>query len=220
MKLPLTKLVQQVKSRENDISNRRMTPWTTRGARHILDMSLTWTRNTTIEPYYMGPHPFSPGAGMMTLPPDFGDHYFDTFIHPSLLQLGNSSNLPHTFVRHASVSHNSTNKLSKSFSLTPITFLDPVLCLLLLWSHWALFVLTRGECFWVSPLSPCSSLNYSYLSCVCPAPSLALPAPLALLPLLMALQTWSFIFKWVLYSKFQPGEPRHISFPLFRYQPD
>ena len=156
----------------------------------------------------------------MTLPPDTRGHYFDTSIHPSLLQLGNSSNLPHAFVRHASVSHNSPNKLSKSFSIILITFLDPVLCLVLPWSHWALFLLTRGGCLWVSSLSPSSSVNYSHPSCVCPAPFLSLLVLLAQLFPLMALQTWSFIFKWVLYSKCQPGNSRPMSLPLFRCQPD
>ena len=156
----------------------------------------------------------------MTLPHDTRDHYFDTSIHPSLLQLGNSSNHPHSFVRHASVSHNSPNKLSKSFSIILITFLDPVLCLVLPWSHWTLFLLTCGGCLWVSSLSPSSSVNYSHPSCVCPAPSLSLPALLALLFPLMALQTWSFIFKWVLYSKCQPGNSRPMSLPLVRCQPD
>ena len=58
----------------------------------------------------------------MTLPPDTRDHYFDTSIHPSLLQLGNSSNLPHTFVRHASVSHNSLNKLSNPSPSSSLPF--------------------------------------------------------------------------------------------------
>ena len=156
----------------------------------------------------------------MTLPHDTRDHYLDTSIYPSLLQLGNSSNLPHAFVRYASVSHNSPNKLSKSFSIILITFLDPVLCLVLPWSHWALFLLTCGGCLWVSSLSPSSSVNYSHPSCVCPAPSLSLPALLALLFPLMALQTWSFIFKWVLYSKCQPGNSRPMSLPLVRCQPD